>query len=105
MLYEVITDLVEQLAAQKVRAILVHLPLKAPGSSDVRLQLRSLSEAWGRTPGAAHNLLWQRIHQELRDLDSQLDADAHLAESLQIAGNVVLTLSLSRDDGLSYNFV
>jgi len=96
---ELLAGLIERLTAQGVRAILVHVPLASPGSGDMRLQLRSLSEAWGRTPGAAHNPLWQRIRQDLRDLDVRLDADARLAESLRAAGNVVLSVALSREGG------
>ena len=85
-----LAELVMRLSKQKVRAILLYLPLSSPAPKQLALRLRAMREEWGRSPDAGHNKLWRRINNELSAFESELDPDAQLAKALHEAGNVVL---------------
>ena len=86
----ILADLIMRLSEQKVAAILLHLPLSSPAPEEPVQRLSTLREEWGRSPEAGKNKLWQRIDQELSNLEIELDTDLRLGEALHAAGNVVL---------------
>ncbi len=85
-----LAELVTKLSRQKVRAILLDLPLSSPAPKQLAEKLKSMREVWGRSLEAGHNKLWLRINNELSAFESDLDPDAQLARALREAGNVVL---------------
>ncbi len=85
-----LAELVTKLSKQKVRAILLDLPLSSPAPKQMALKLKAMREEWGRSLDAAHNKLWLHINNELSVFESELDPDAQLARALHEAGNVVL---------------
>jgi serine/threonine-protein kinase len=85
-----LAELVTRLSGQKVRAILLHLPLSSPAPKGPAQKLSTLREEWGRSPEAGHNKFWQRINKELSVLEGELNADVRLGKALHEAGNVVL---------------
>jgi len=85
-----LADLLLQLSGQKVRAVLLHLPLGEPAPDFAATRLRSLYDEWNRSPEASHNKLWKRIKPDLRDLQRELDEDSRLSGALRETGNVVL---------------
>jgi serine/threonine-protein kinase len=85
-----LAELVTRLSQQKVRAILLHLPLSSSAPKEPAKKLSTLREEWGRSPEAGHNQFWRRIDKELSVLEGELDADARLGKALHAAGNVVL---------------
>ncbi len=87
---DALAALVERLADERARAILLYLPFAEPSPADARTRLEAMRDAWRRDPGAGHNALWRRIDRELREFQGELDGDARLAEALRLAGNVVL---------------
>ncbi|PLY02388.1 MAG: hypothetical protein C0624_08715 [Desulfuromonas sp.] len=86
--------LLVRLTEQRVRAVLLYLPLTSPASDAAGTRMQSLVDEWNRTPGAAHNKLWQRIKPELRTLQREFDGDAQLGRALRESGNVVLVSSI-----------
>ncbi len=88
---ETLAELVRRLSKQKVRAILLYLPLCAPAPKEQAQRLRTMREEWGRSPEAGNNRLWLRINKELSAFEGELDPDVRLEKALQEAGNVVLT--------------
>ncbi len=87
---EILAELVIRLSKQKVRAILLYLPLSSPAPKEWAQRLSTLREEWGRSPEAGNNRLWGRINKELSALEGELDADVRLGKALREAGNVVL---------------
>jgi eukaryotic-like serine/threonine-protein kinase len=87
---ETLAELVMRLSKQKVRAILLYLPLFSPAPKEPAQRLSTMREEWGRSPEAGHNKLWLRINKELSALEGELDPDIRLEKALREAGNVVL---------------
>ncbi|MGB3211125.1 MAG: protein kinase [Desulforhopalus sp.] len=85
-----LAELVGRLSKQKVRAILLHLPLSSRAAEQLNQRLSTLRKEWGRSPDAERNRLWQRIDKDLRTLEGELDTDVRLGRALREAGNVVL---------------
>ncbi len=85
-----LAELVTRLSQQKVRAILLHLPLSSPAPKGPVQKISTLRKEWGLTPEAGHSKLWHRINKELSFLESEFDADMLLGKALREAGNVVL---------------
>jgi serine/threonine-protein kinase len=85
-----LAELVTRLSQQKVRAILLHLPLSSPAPKGPVQKISILRKEWGRSPEAGHSKLWQRINKELFFLESEFDGDMRLGKALREAGNVVL---------------
>jgi serine/threonine-protein kinase len=85
-----LAELVTRLSRQKVRAILLHLPLSSPAPNESAQKLSTLREDWGRSPEAGNNKFWRRIDRELSVLEGEFDVDARLGQALHEAGNVVL---------------
>jgi serine/threonine-protein kinase len=85
-----LAELVMRLSGQKVRAILLYLPLSSPLPKELAKRLSTLRDEWGRSPEAGHNKLLLRINKELSALEGELDADVRLRKAVHEAGNVVL---------------
>ena len=85
-----LADLVMRLSDQKVRAILLHLPLSSPAPKQLAQRLHTMREEWERSPEAGTNKLWRRINKELFAFEGELDGGARLGKALHEADNVVL---------------
>ena len=87
---ELLAELVLRLSQQKVRAILLCLPLSTPSLSEAAEKLRAIREEWGRSQEAGHTKLWAHINKELLALEAEFDSDSRLGKAMREAGNVVL---------------
>jgi len=85
-----LADLVMRLSEQKVRTILLYLPLLSPAPQQSAQKLYAMRKEWGRSPEAGHSKLWRHINKELSVLEDQLDEDGRLTKALHETGNVVL---------------
>lgn len=85
-----LAELVTRLSEQKVRAILLHLPLSSPAPKGPVQKLSTLRTEWGRSSEAGRSKLWQQVNKELSFLEREFDADMRLGKALREAGNVVL---------------
>jgi len=85
-----LVDLLERVASQQPRAVLLYQPLPSPYPSDAALRLQTLREEWSRSPEAGHSRLWKKIRKDLRQFEQELDHDSQLVRALREAGNVVL---------------
>jgi serine/threonine-protein kinase len=85
-----LANLVMRLSQQKVRAILLCLPLSSPGPRQLAGRLRRMREEWARSPEVIPDRLWRRINRDLSVFEGELDSDAYLSKAIREAGNVVL---------------
>lgn len=85
-----LAELVTRLSQQKVRAILLHLPLSSPAPQGPVQKINTLRKEWGRSSEAGHSKFWQRVNKELSFLEIEFDEDIRLGKALREAGNVVL---------------
>ncbi len=85
-----LANLVTGLSQQKVRAILLCLPLSSPGPQQLARRLHHMREEWARSPEVIPDRLWRRINKDLSAFEDNLDADTRLGTALSEAGNVIL---------------
>ncbi len=85
-----LAELVMRLSKQKVRAILLYLPLSSPAPNQLARRLNRMREDWARSPDVIPDRLWRRINKDLSAFEEDLDPDTRLGKALRDAGNVVL---------------